>query len=445
MMRAVDLIRRKRDGETLSGDEIAWMVAGIARGDVADYQWAALLMAILWRGMDDTETAALTDAMMRSGRIADLSAIAGPKVDKHSTGGVGDKTSLILAPVAAAAGVRVPMVSGRGLGHTGGTLDKLESIPGFRVDLDLETYGKLLRLNGLVLIGQTPEIAPADRFLYALRDATATVESIPLIASSIMSKKLAEGIDGLVLDVKTGNGAFLERLEDAQHLAATMCAIGRKMGKRMVALLTAMDQPLGWAIGNAVEVEECLNCLRGEGPPDVTELSLELAAEMIVLAGQAPDRERALALCRDQIDSGAALERFRRMVESQGGDPRIVDDPGLLPAARDRIEISATATGFVSRLAARPIGQASMRLGAGRARVDSRVDPAVGILLHKKVGDPVERGEALCTLLANDQAGVEEARSLVMAAYEIAPTPPAPMPLILDRWDDSENRPAVME
>jgi len=445
MMRAVDIIRRKRDGETLSGDEIAWMVAGIARGDVADYQWAALLMAILWRGMDDTETAALTDAMMRSGRMADLSAIAGPKVDKHSTGGVGDKTSLILAPVAAAAGVRVPMVSGRGLGHTGGTLDKLESIPGFRVDLDLETYGKLLRLNGLVLIGQTPEIAPADRFLYALRDATATVESIPLIASSIMSKKLAEGIDGLVLDVKTGNGAFLERLEDAQHLAATMCAIGRKMGKRMVALLTAMDQPLGRAVGNAVEVEECLNCLRGEGPPDVTELSLELAAEMIVLAGQAPDRERALALCHDQIDSGAALERFRRMVESQGGDPRIVDDPGLLPAARDRIEISATATGFVSRLAARPIGQASMRLGAGRARVDSRVDPAVGILLHKKVGDPVERGEALCTLLANDHGEVEEARSLVMAAYEIAPTPPAPMPLILDRWDDSENRPAVME
>ena len=267
-MRAVDIIRKKRDGQALSVPEIGWMVAGLADGEVADYQWSALLMAIVWRGMDAAETTALTDAMMRSGSVVDLSATPGPKVDKHSTGGVGDKTSLILAPIAAAAGVLVPMVSGRGLGHTGGTLDKLESIPGFNVHLDLERYRQVLDECGFVLIGQTAEIAPADKHLYALRDATATVESIPLLASSIMSKKLAEGIDGLVLDVKTGNGAFLERLEDSRKLAETMCAIGRSLGKRMRAVITRMDQPLGRAVGNALEVVESLACLRGEGPAD---------------------------------------------------------------------------------------------------------------------------------------------------------------------------------
>src|SRR5580704_17300978 len=321
-MRAVDVIRKKRDGETLSPGEIAAMVSGIATAEVPDYQWAALLMAILWRGMDAAETVALTDAMIRSGRIIDLSHIPGRKVDKHSTGGVGDKTSLILAPIAAAAGVPVPMVSGRGLGHTGGTLDKLESIPGFRVDLDLDQYQDVLARCGLVMIGQTSEIAPADKFLYALRDATATVESIPLIAASLMSKKLAEGIDGLVLDVKTGGGAFMVKLEDSLALARAMCAIGWGLGKQLVALITRMDQPLGRAVGNALEVAESLECLRGEGPADLVELSIELAAEMVVMGGRAGSLEAARAICRRTVDDGSALERFGRMVEAQGGDRR---------------------------------------------------------------------------------------------------------------------------
>ena len=312
-MRAVDIIRKKRDGETLTADEIAAMVSGSKTGEVADYQWAALLMAILWRGMNEQETAALTDAMIRSGRIIDLSHIPGRKVDKHSTGGVGDKTSLILAPVAAAAGVPVPMVSGRGLGHTGGTLDKLEAIPGFQVDLDLDQYQDVLGRCGLVMIGQTKEIAPADRFLYALRDATATVESIPLIAASIMSKKLAEGIDGLVLDVKTGGGAFMQREDDSRALAAAMCSIGAGLGKDMVALITRMDQPLGCAVGNAVEVAECLECLRGRGPADLVSLSIELAAEIVLLAGRSATIAQARTVCKQTIADGSALERFRNL------------------------------------------------------------------------------------------------------------------------------------
>src|SRR4051812_40346976 len=300
-MRAVDLIRKKRDGGTLLPDEIAWLVRGIATGEVPDYQWSALLMAIVWRGMEHHETAALTEAMMLSGTVVDLSDIDGPKVDKHSTGGVGDKTSFILAPIAAACGVMVPMVSGRGLGHTGGTLDKLESIPGFRVDLDLDRYKAVLAECGLVLIGQTAEIAPADKRLYALRDATATVESIPLISASIMSKKLAEGIDGLVLDVKTGDGAFMPKLEDSRTLALAMCAIGRGLGKSMRALITRMDQPLGRAVGNAVEVAESVACLRGEGPDDLMGLSVELAAEMVVMGERAGSLDEARAMCRQAI------------------------------------------------------------------------------------------------------------------------------------------------
>ncbi len=316
-MRAVDIIRKKRDGHALSPAEIAAMVAGSASGEIADYQWSALLMAIVWRGMNSTETAALTDAMIRSGTVVDLSGIPGRKVDKHSTGGVGDKTSLILAPVAAAAGVPVPMVSGRGLGHTGGTLDKLESIPGFRVDLDLKRYLEVLASCGLVMIGATAEIAPADKFLYALRDATATVESIPLIAASIMSKKLAEGIDGLVLDVKTGGGAFMERLDQARDLAQEMCSIGQGLGKSVVALITRMDQPLGLAVGNAVEVAECLDCLKGGGPEDLVSLSLELAAEMVVMAGRASTLEEGRTICRKTIDSGSCA----RSLPAAGAGP----------------------------------------------------------------------------------------------------------------------------
>jgi pyrimidine-nucleoside phosphorylase len=431
-MRAVQLIRKKRDGHALDADEIAWLVRGLATSEVPDYQWSALLMAILWRGMDDAETAALTGAMLRSGTVVDLSDIPGPKVDKHSTGGVGDKTSLVLAPIAAACGVAVPMVSGRGLGHTGGTLDKLEAIPGFRVRLSLSEYKQVLARCGLVMIGQTNEIAPADRRLYALRDATATVESIPLITASILSKKLAEGIDGLVLDVKAGDGAFLPNLDDARVLALSMRAIGHAMGKRVVALLTRMDQPLGQAVGNAVEVAEGLACLRGEGPPDVTDLSIELAAEMVALAELAATLDEARALCRRAIADGSALERFRRMVEVQGGDPRVVDDPCRLPQARHRVVVEAPRPGFVTRLSARTIGVATMQLGAGRARVDSAIDPSVGILLHKKVGDPVEAREPLCTILAGSEAGlVDHIVPMVLGAFAIgAERPDVPTQII---------------
>ena len=429
-MRAVDIIRKKRDGQALTAAEIGWMVGS---ADVADYQWAALLMAILWRGMDDHETAALTDAMLRSGEVVDLAAIPGRKVDKHSTGGVGDKTSLILGPIAAACGVPVPMVSGRGLGHAGGTLDKLEAIPGFRTDLDLAGYRAVLEACGLVLIGQTAEIAPADKRLYALRDATATVESIPLISASILSKKLAEGIDGLVLDVKTGNGAYLERLEDSRTMARLMCAIGRDLGKEIVALITRMDQPLGRAVGNAVEVAESVACLRGEGPGDLTGLSIELAAEMVLMGGRAATIEEARTACRAAVADGSALARFRGVVEAQGGDPGAIDDPDRLPAPRRRITIESSTSGVVQSLAARPVGMASMLLGAGRTRVDSAIDPAVGVILHRKVGESVGRGEPLCTLLVNDERALGEARELIRGAYEIGDGPVTAPGLIVER------------
>jgi pyrimidine-nucleoside phosphorylase/thymidine phosphorylase len=433
MMRAVDIIRKKRDGLALEPSEIALMVEGIASGAVADYQWSALLMAIVWRGMDAAETAALTDAMIRSGTIVDLSSITGPKVDKHSTGGVGDKTSLILAPIAAAAGVPVPMVSGRGLGHTGGTLDKLESIPGFRVDMDLARYREVLASCGLVMIGQTAEIAPADKFLYAMRDATATVESIPLIAASIMSKKLAEGIDGLVLDVKTGNGAFMERLDDSRALARAMCEIGRGLGKSVVALITRMDQPLGRAVGNAVEVVESIACLRGDGPDDLVDLSIELAAEMVVMAGLAPSLDAARAACLRTIADGSALETFGRLIAAQGGEPRVIDDPSLLPGARREVVIRSPRSGSVRNLTARPVGHATMLLGAGRAKMDSPVDHAVGVILHKKVGDPVDRDEPLCTLLVNDESRLPEAEAMIRNAYDISDDPGSAEPLIVER------------
>jgi pyrimidine-nucleoside phosphorylase len=394
-------------------------------------------MAIFWRGMNETETAALTDAMIRSGRVIDLSHIPGRKIDKHSTGGVGDKTSLILAPIAAAAGVPVPMVSGRGLGHTGGTLDKLESIPGFRVDLDLERYLRVIERYGLAIIGQTSEIAPADKVLYALRDATATVESIPLIAASIMSKKLAEGIDGLVLDVKTGGGAFMQRLEDSRALASAMCAIGQGLGKDMVALITRMDEPLGCAVGNAVEVAECIECLKGKGgsglASDLMILSIELAAEMVMLAGKAESLKQARSLCRQAISDGTALDRFRKLVQAQGGDPRTVDDPTLLPAARRKIEVKARASGFVQSVRAAPVGHATMLLGAGRARMDSTIDPAVGVILHKKSGSKVRAGESLCTVLVNDETRLAEALALLHGSFEIGLESVEKPPLVVER------------
>ena len=435
-MRAVDIIQRKRDGHELGRDEITFFVDGYTRGDIPDYQASAFAMAVFFRGMTPAETVALTESMMRTGEVLDLSDLPGPRVDKHSTGGVGDKTSLILAPLAAAAGAYVPMISGRGLGHTGGTLDKLESIPGFRVGLSLKEFRDTLRKCGLGLIGQTPEIAPADRKLYALRDVTATVESLPLIAASIMSKKMAEGIDALVLDVKTGDGAFMKSFEDSKALAEAMVRIGRGMGKKVSALITDMEQPLGRTVGNALEVKESVETLQGRGPQDLESLSLELAAWMLHLAGITSGLEAARARVRDALASGAGLRKFQEVIGLQGGDPRVCDDPSRLPQARETVELRAKAEGRVTGIACRAVGQAGMLLGAGRETVDSRIDPAVGIVLHKKVGDPVREGESLMTLHVNDRGRLEEATHLLSQAVRIAREAPPAAPLVrlvLDR------------
>ncbi|MBU6221350.1 MAG: thymidine phosphorylase [Planctomycetes bacterium] len=435
-MRAVDLIRKKRDGGALAAAEIRFLVDGIATGAVPEYQWAALLMAVVWRGMQPDETAALVDAMLHSGTVVDLGDIPGPKVDKHSTGGVGDKTSLILAPIVAACGVTVPMVSGRGLGHTGGTLDKLESIPGFDVRLDLTRYRKVARECGLVLAGQTAEIAPADRVLYALRDATATVESIPLITASILSKKLAEGIDALVLDVKYGDGAFMKSEADARALAASMISIGRELGTPVRALLTRMDEPLGRTVGNALEVKESIACLRGEGPADLVDLSVDLAAEMLLLGGATADLTAARERCRRAIADGSALERFRRVIAAQGGEPRVCDDPdGVLPRAATVTPFRADRAGVVSRLRAWPIGQASMLLGAGRRTVDAAIDPAAGIVIVRGLGERVAPGDVIAELQSNQAhaAGVPAALELLREACEIGPSAPPARPIVIDR------------
>jgi pyrimidine-nucleoside phosphorylase len=429
-LRAVDIIQRKRDGAELSREEITSFVQRYTTGEVPDYQASALAMAVFFRGMTAAETVALTEAMMNTGQVLDLSALPGPKVDKHSTGGVGDKTSLVLAPLAAACGVYVPMISGRGLGHTGGTLDKLESIPGFRVQLSLAEFRAVLKECRLGLIGQTPEIAPADRKLYALRDVTATVESLPLISASIMSKKMAEGIDALVLDVKTGDGAFLTRFEDARALAQTMVEIGRGMGKKVAALITDMSQPLGRTVGNALEVAECVEVLKGRGPKDLESLSLELAAWMLSLAGAAATLEEARRRVRDALDSGAGLRTFQQVIRLQGGDPGVCDDLRRLPAAREKVELRADGEGRVTRIACRAVGRAAMLLGAGRETVDSRIDPAVGLVLHKKVGDLVLPGESLMTVHVNDRARLEEALAMLKAAVELGPQAPASVPLV---------------
>jgi pyrimidine-nucleoside phosphorylase/thymidine phosphorylase len=429
-MRAVDVIQRKRDGLALAPAEIAGFIEGYTRGSIPDYQASAFAMAVYFKGMTPAETVALTRAMMETGEVLDLSELPGPKVDKHSTGGVGDKTSLILAPLAAACGLFVPMISGRGLGHTGGTLDKLESIPGFRVGLTLHEFRAVLRKARLGLIGQTPEIAPADRKLYALRDVTSTVESRPLIAASIMSKKMAEGIDALVLDVKTGDGAFMKSFEDSQALARTMVEIGRGMGKKVAALITGMDQPLGRAVGNALEVVESVETLRGRGPRDLEDLSVELAAWMLSLGGAAPSLDAARDRVREALASGAGLAKFREVIELQGGDPQVCEDPARLPRARETVDLPAPAPGRVASIACRSVGHAAMLLGAGRETVDSRIDPAVGLVLHKKVGDPVEKGEPLATLHVNDRGRLDESLGLLREAFRVAPQGPAPGPLV---------------
>jgi pyrimidine-nucleoside phosphorylase len=432
-MRAVDLIRQKRDGKALDRAQIDFFVAGVSTGSLPDYQIAALLMAIWLRGMTPEETASLTDAMVRSGVRLRYPELRGTPVDKHSTGGVGDKTSLVLAPLAAACGALVPMMSGRGLGHTGGTLDKLESIPGFRTALSLDELRQAMRRIGCALIGQTDEVAPADRALYALRDVTATVESIPLISASIMSKKIAEGIGGLVLDVKTGAGAFMKTPELARELAQSLVAIGRASGVRTEALITRMDAPLGRTVGNALEVAECLGVLKGKGPEDVESLSILLAARMLILAGIERDEAAASARVRNTLRSGEALEKFRQIVENQGGDPRVVDDDRRLPAAPDREPVRAPRSGFVAGLRAWNVGDASVVLGAGRARLGDAIDPGVGIEILAPPGAEVREGDAVLMVHHRGGRGLDEARSLLSAAIAIGDEAPAPWPLVLER------------
>lgn len=430
-MRAVDLIRKKRDGGALAPEEIAWFVRGATAAEIPPYQVSALLMAVVLRGMSAGETVALTRAMTDSGDQLDLSSLAGAKVDKHSTGGVGDKTSPVLAPLAAASGVVVPMLSGRGLGHTGGTLDKLEAIPGLRTRLTAEELLGILDRVGCCLVGQTDTLAPADRILYALRDATATVESIPLIAASIMSKKLAAGLDGLVLDVTVGRGAFMRTEAEARALAERLVEIARAAGLRVHAILTTMDAPRGRAVGNALEIRECVDTLRGEGPADLEAVSLELAARMVETAGVEPTLDAARSRVRVVLDSGAGLERFRAIVAAQGGDPRIVDDPSLLPAAPSRLAVRAERSGFLAGLDAELVGRATVLLGAGRDRVDQSIDHAVGAVVHVKPGAPVRADETIVELHYRRSETLEAARRLVAGAIRIDDAPPPEAPLVL--------------
>ncbi len=431
-MRAVDVIMKKRDGGALSHDEIRFFVDGVTSGAWPDYQASALLMAIVLRGMTPDETARLTDAMVHSGIRVDLSRVPGLKVDKHSTGGVGDKTSLILAPVAAACGVPVPMMSGRGLGHTGGTLDKLEAIPGFRVGLSLEEFTAALVKTGCGMIGQTSQIAPADKKLYALRDVTGTVESIPLISASIMSKKIAEGIDALVLDVKTGSGAFMKTEADSRMLAQSLVSIGNASGVKTVALITDMESPLGRAVGNANEVAECIEVLRGGGPADLIEVTLELTKRVLVLGKVATSLEDAGRLAQQAISSGRALERFGQIIDMQGGDPRVIDDLSRLPHVDTREIIAAPRDGFLTRVDAELVGRASVQLGAGRDRVEDAVDFGVGIMVLAKPGAAVRRGDPIVEIFYRDRERLERARALLHQAIAVGDAPPPARRLILD-------------
>jgi pyrimidine-nucleoside phosphorylase len=429
-MRAVDILRKKRDAGELSREEIEFLVQGAARNTIPDYQLSAWLMAVVLRGMTSAELAALTEAMLHSGEVIDFSMLAGAKVDKHSTGGVGDKTSLVIAPVVAAGGLRVPMISGRGLGHTGGTLDKLEAIPGFSVNLPLREFRKVLETCGCALIGQTPEIAPADKKLYALRDVTATVESPFLICASIMSKKMAEGIDALVLDVKTGDGAFMKNEPDAEHLARLMVETGTRMGKKVVALITGMDQPLGREVGNALEVDECIEVLNGGGPADLRELCDELSAWMFVLGGRTKTIEAGRDLAREMIATGHARDTFREVVRLQGGDPKVVDDPGRLPRAGHTTGVTAKQAGYVTSIQCEQVGVASMMLGGGREKKEDSIDPAVGLTIEKKIGDAVKAGETIVSVHYNKDARLADVVALLEKSFEIGDRAMAPLPLV---------------
>ncbi|MCP3144066.1 thymidine phosphorylase [Pyxidicoccus xibeiensis] len=432
-MQPYELIKAKRDGGRLDPADIRAFIQAYTAGTVADYQMAAMCMAIFFKGLDSRELGAWARAMLESGEVLDLSDTPAVKVDKHSTGGVGDKVSLSLAPLAAACGVPVPMISGRGLGHTGGTLDKLESIPGFNVNLPTSEYRRLVREVGCCLIGQTAQVAPADKKLYALRDVTATVDCIPLIASSIMSKKLAEGIDALVLDVKVGSGAFMKRDEDARLLARTMIGLGAEMGKKVVALLTDMDQPLGRKVGNALEVEEAVDMLRGEAPDDYTEITYALTAEMLVLGKKAATVEEAREKLRKVVEDGSAVRKLKEIVQVQGGDPRAIDDYSLLPRARSTVDVVAPRDGWVTSIDTEGVGLAGVALGAGRQRTDSKIDPAVGFTLLKKTGEKVTQGEPVVRVHYNDAGPVEDVKARLLAAYRFGDAAPQARPLVRER------------
>jgi pyrimidine-nucleoside phosphorylase len=429
VIRAAELVERKRDGKELEAGELAELVLAYARGDVPDYQLAAFLMAVYFRGLSEAETFALTDAMVRSGETLDLGAALGRRVvDKHSTGGVGDKTTLAVGPIVAACGVPFAKMSGRGLGHTGGTLDKLESIPGFRVDLTREELVAQVRELGLAIVGQTADLVPADKKLYALRDVTATIDNVSLIAASIMSKKIASGAAAIVLDVKVGDGAFMKTLDDARVLSREMLALGRRAGRDVVCILTDMHQPLGSAVGNALEVREAVATLRGGGPSDFTELVLDAAAHLLALSDLGIDRGEARRRAERAVSDGSAFAAYERWIRAQGGDP----SEDALPKAPLLREVFAHGDGFVRRLAARPVGLAALHLGAGRRAKDDRVDHAVGIVCRRKRGDRVERGEPLAEIHARDDESAAEAAEAVLAAYELGGDPPEPHPIVLD-------------
>jgi len=431
-MRTVDLIQRKRDGEELSGEELTALVNAYTQDQIPDYQVSAFLMATYFSGMNDNEVTALCNAMITSGEVIDLSGVPGAKVDKHSTGGVGDKTSLISAPIAAAAGVMVPMISGRALGHTGGTLDKLESIPGFRTSLTIDEFRENLRMYNLAFMGATPEVAPADAKLYALRDATATVESIPLIAASIMSKKIAEGVDSLVLDVKVGAGAFMKRQVDARRLAQMMVAIGRRADKRVTALITDMNQPLGFAVGNALEVMEVSQTLQNAGPTDLTRLSLELAARMIFLGRITMTLDDARELAQKKLLDGSGYKKFKEVIKAQGGDPNVLDRFDLLPNATGVREIASPRSGYISGIDAELIGKAASMIGAGRDTKEDAIDPAVGVILEVKTGMKVDPGSVLCRIYYTKEDNLEEAAELIEDSFRLSKDAPEERELILE-------------
>jgi len=432
-MKAVELIRKKRDGLPLSEGEIKWLINGYVGGEIPDYQVSALLMAIKFQGMEDTETASLTEAMAYSGEMLDLSFIKGFPVDKHSTGGVGDKTTLVLVPLLAAFGLPVAKLSGRALGHTGGTIDKLESIPGFRPGLSKEEFLSLIKRFGLALADHGDDMVPADRLLYELRGVTATIDSLPLIVSSILSKKVAGGARGIIIDVKTGAGAFLPRIEDSRRLAHSLVAIGGRLGRKVAVMITDMSQPLGRMVGNALEVKEAISTLNGKGPGDLEELCCQLGAELILLSGKLLDRKQAVSALRARLHDGTALAKFRQLIGNQYGDVNIIDTPSLLPRAANRGEVQATSTGRVAGLDALSIGQAANLLGAGRFTKEDKIDPAVGVELLCKIGDKVGRGKPVAILHINAEENAEQAMNLVRDAYKITERGAAPPPLIRER------------